>query len=187
MAEDVDGFLQAYGEKAELNQYWYSPHTIATLVQEIEVKASAAAFLSTPSLYFSLKDQKLQQASRVFDFDTQWAGDPNFVLYDFNKPEELDASLHHRFDYIVIDPPFITPQCWRNYAQTARLLASETGKSNILLSTIAENANLLHELLAVSPCEFKPSIPHLVYQYSMYTNYPALHLNQPNKELPPDD
>lgn len=30
--------------------------------------------------------------------------DPQFVMYDFNKPEELPAHLHHTFDAVVIDP-----------------------------------------------------------------------------------
>lgn len=30
--------------------------------------------------------------------------DPAFVKYDFNKPEDIPAYLHHTFDCVVIDP-----------------------------------------------------------------------------------
>ena len=49
-------FLLRHPEKAELNQYWYSPHTIDVLVEEIRSVNGSIAFLSTPSLYFALTD-----------------------------------------------------------------------------------------------------------------------------------
>jgi hypothetical protein len=45
------------------------------------------AFLSTPSVYFSLKDKLVKDAAKVFDFDTKFNKDPNFVFYDFNNWE----------------------------------------------------------------------------------------------------
>ena len=66
------------------------------------------------------------------------------------------------FDCVVIDPPFITPECWKLYAATAKLILAPGGK--VIASTIAENAPLMKELLGASPQRFQPSIPHLVYQ-----------------------
>lgn len=33
-----------------------------------------------------------------------------FRRYDFNKPDEIPAELHHTFTMVVIDPPFITQE-----------------------------------------------------------------------------
>ena len=43
-----------------------------------------------------------------------------------------------------------------------------TGK--FLLCSIDENDKMLDELLQVKKRTFKPSIPHLIYQYNFYSN-----------------
>jgi EEF1A lysine methyltransferase 1 len=57
--------------QAEFNQYWYSANTIDALIAEIESTCAGAdqrvAFLSTPSVFFSLNDKELQSRSALFD------------------------------------------------------------------------------------------------------------------------
>ncbi|KAJ9515411.1 hypothetical protein QJQ45_016407 [Haematococcus lacustris] len=156
-------------------------------LQELLSCSQKAAFLSTPSVYFSLpKGSSLRQNSWVLDFDTQWASDPHFVKYDFNSPLALPADLHHAFDCVVIDPPFITREVWQHYAATARLLLQPQGAGKVIASTVAENAPLMEELLGVKPVAFRPSIPHLVYQYNFYTSHEpsADGLGAANPEVP---
>lgn len=43
---------------------------------------------------------------------------------------------------------------------------------------------MMKELLDVEQQIFKPSIPHLVYQYRFYTNYTSDILNKVNTEIP---
>ena len=62
------------------------------------------------------------------------------------------------------------------------LVLSKEGK--ILLTTIQENAPMLDRLLGVKPRRFAPSIPHLVYQYALYTNYESDQLAELNPEIP---
>ena len=50
------------------------------------------------------------------------AGAERFVCYDFNNLETLPAAMHHTFDMVVIDPPFITEEVWSKYADATRLL-----------------------------------------------------------------
>jgi hypothetical protein len=131
-------FTRRTPENADHNQYWYSPHTIATLIQarrlrgrqcaalaltagapqELELHATRIAFVSTPSVYFSLpKGSALARSSMVFDvrqpclatrphqaltplfgaqIDQQWKNHANFTSYDFTKPEEVPEALHHQ-------------------------------------------------------------------------------------------
>lgn len=42
---------------------------------------------------------------------------------------------------------------------------------------------MMESLLGCQPQVFKPSIPHLVYQYALYTNYPSQQLCVANPEL----
>eukprot|EP00741_Cyanophora_paradoxa_P003047 tig00000663_g2959.t1 len=184
MAEQPNVFLKRHKEKEEMNQYWYSPKSIATLVEEIEEIAAehGCAFVSTPSLYFSLKSADVKAKSRVLDWDREFAADPGYVFYDFNEPEAICDDCRGRFDAVVIDPPFITREVWEKYARTAKLLVRKGGK--LILTTIAENAPMMKELLDADPCAWKPSIPHLVYQYNAYTNYASKRLSAPNPEIP---
>lgn len=196
-------FLEQNAEDAKHNQYWYSPYTIQCILDDLILFGGSVAFLSTPSLYFSAPDS-IRQHSKVFDFDRKWESDPGFIFYDFNNPEEIPVSLHGSFDTVVIDPPFITEEVWAKYAITANLLMKtaalaahpvvSTGSvdgpsltnapSRVILTTIQENADLLKRLLGASPQVFQPSIPHLVYQYSLYTNYESETFSKKNPEIP---
>lgn len=184
MASDPPNrFLLTTTEKADFNQYWYSAATIAALVAELEAVATKAAFLSTPSIYFSLKrGSPLREASWVMDLDEQWAKEPGYFAYDFNAPETLPPECLGAFDAVVIDPPFITEEVWAKYATTAKLLLAPGGK--IILTTVAENKDMLAGMLGVAPCVFQPSIPHLVYQYNLYTNYDSERFSERNPEIP---
>ncbi|RNF26660.1 methyltransferase [Trypanosoma conorhini] len=185
-------------EKAELNQYWYSPHTISAIVAEVRHHATACAFLSTPSLYFALlRDPAgedgtataaaLAADSRLFEFDRQWEADPGFVRYDFHRPEQVPVQYLAAFDYVLADPPFITEDVWTAYVQTAKLLLRPGGR--LLFTTVLENHTMLEGLLDaplfIAP--FRPAITHLTYQYVCFTNYSATRLARVNSELPPED
>ena len=65
--EELNGFLLKYKEKADMNQYWYSKKTIDFLVNEIETNSEKAAFLSCPSVYFSLTNKEFKTKSTLFD------------------------------------------------------------------------------------------------------------------------
>jgi hypothetical protein len=58
----------------------------AEAVTTIIRSGGLVAFLSTPSLYFSLAAPDRTGTNKVLDFDSQWASDPGYVKYDFNKP-----------------------------------------------------------------------------------------------------
>ena len=114
------------------------------------------------------------------------------MYYDFNKPNEIPNEFHGKFSYVIVDPPFITREVWSLYASTIKLLVKK-GKhfrkimiqkdAKILASTIVENEDLMRELLQLQPVEFKPSIPHLVYQYNFFSNYTSQRLSKQNPEI----
>ena len=170
---------------------WYSPTTIATLVQAVrEAPPSPAsarlrcAFVSTPSLFFAM-DAHEQKECRVLDYDKDLGKDcEEFVFYDYHEPDNLPAELAGAFGIVVIDPPYIEQDVWRQYVETAKFLLAKDGF--VLGTTILENASLLHSLLGVSPTNYLPSIPHLPYQYASYTNYPCAALSQANPEVDHD-
>lgn len=172
---------------SDLNQYWYSQPTIDALVAEIELRATSVAFLSTPSLYFNLKSDKVRANSKVFEFDRQWESDPGFVFYDYNAPDKVPVTTWEAFDMVVVDPPFITKEVWAKYAETVKLIAKKG--AHLLFTSVIENHQVLEELLDTSLMvpAFRPSIPKLVYQYHCFTNFAPNALERPNPELPAED
>ncbi|KEG07307.1 hypothetical protein DQ04_10231000 [Trypanosoma grayi] len=215
MAEEVSVTTTRHGvrfdsnvEKAEHNQYWYTPHTVRALLDEVRHHATACAFLSTPSLYFALMDAsasnddgnnesstsgedgaaaQLRAKSRLFEYDRQWEMEPGFVHYDYHKPEHVPVQHLGAFDYVLADPPFITEDVWTAYVHTAKLLLRPGGK--VLFTTVMENHTVLEGLLdaPLFIASFRPAIAHLTYQYVCFTNYGATRLAQANAELPPED
>ncbi|CAI2382156.1 unnamed protein product [Moneuplotes crassus] len=178
-------FLLKNKENGDFNQYWYSKDTIEFMKNQVEKHSKSCAFLSTPSIYFSLKDKDIKGNSKVFDYDKKFYKDPNYVFYDFNKPEDIPTDLEGVFDFVVIDPPFVTEEVWTLYATAAKYLLAEDGK--ILLSTIDEREEFLKETLGVDKKTFRPSIPNLVYQYSFYANYEDEEFDEANPEIPEFD
>ncbi|KAJ8599144.1 hypothetical protein CTAYLR_008302 [Chrysophaeum taylorii] len=175
-------FLEATPEAASLNQYWYSRRTIKALVAEIESGACGAriAFLSTPSVYFSLPEScaEVRARSFVFDRDRQWASLPNFRDFDFNDgADAIEPSLRYTFDATVVDPPFITRDAWAKYAAVVRRALAPGGR--VLLTTVGENEAMLRTLLgpeigaSLRKTTFMPAMHRasLPYQYSLFVNY----------------
>ena len=173
-------FLEATPEVATLNQYWYSPRTIGAIVSELESGACGlrVAFLSTPSVYFSLPEASaVRRASYCFDLDEQWASEARFRRFDFND-ERVDDDLAGTFDCCVVDPPFITRDVWARYASCVRsALKAEGGR--VLLTTVGENEAMLRTVLGpllgagLRKTRFMPAMQRaaLPYQYSLYVNY----------------
>ena len=175
-------FIVIVSQDPNYNQYWYSPHTISVMVEEIEHLGGEVAFLSTPSLYFSVSEQ-CRSRSKIFEFDKKWSSDSNFVFYDFNKPEELPESLWHTFDVAVVDPPFITEDVWIKYGRAVELLLRKHDESKVICTTIPENESVLNRIFSAKPTKFQPSIPHLVYQYNLFVNYDSSLFSKLNPEI----
>ena len=145
-----------------LNQYWYSPATIATLVKEIQAHAQPTerervrvGFLSTPSLYFALTDLEVQRSSTLFEFDERWSeeasaigGQAAFCFFDYNALQPLE-QWRGGFDLLVIDPPYIDRKVLRAYIDAATVLLSAAGE--LLLTTVAEREEELCRLVAAMP------------------------------------
>jgi hypothetical protein len=66
MNQTTENFLSKYEEKGDFNQYWYSSYTIKKMVEEVMDLNARTAFLSTPSLYFSIPEDK-RSLCYVFD------------------------------------------------------------------------------------------------------------------------
>jgi len=170
-------FLRQTEERPALNQYWYSSRTITAIARELEDVGGSVAFLSTPSIYFSLPDESQVRAqSVVFDFDRQWDTHPNFRFFDFHQPGAIDSALWRSFDWVVVDPPFITRDVWELYADAVKFCLKPGGR--VMCTTVPENEAVLRDLFgqevgALRKARFMPAMQNakLPYQYALFLNY----------------
>lgn len=155
--------------------------------QECEENASSVAFLSTPSVYYGLASRALKEASVLLDADEEaFGGARSFRRFDFRRGRAgLPQDAQGACDLAVIDPPFVTRECWELYSEAALACLSPDSPGKILATTVRENEGTLRELLGAEPVRFRPAIPSLVYQYELFANYHSPRLACPNPELEP--
>ena len=85
--------------------------------------------LHTLVAFFSVHLLEYDQRFARMDFACH-----RFTFYDFNKPlEGLSESWEKQFDFILVDPPFLSGECFEKVAETVKFLAKPKGK--ILLCT----------------------------------------------------
>ena len=62
--EGLNPFLARHKENADMNQYWYSKPTITFMASQVEImmaeEGKTCAFLSVPSVYFSVKNKEIK-------------------------------------------------------------------------------------------------------------------------------
>lgn len=108
----------------------------------------------------------------------------------------VSSSRHSSGDAALPSEPVVTKPTNNSATDPAEVLATTVvedieaagqvskGRTGlVLLTTILENAPLLEELFGVKPNKFRPSIPNLVYQYHIFTNYKSTGLSQVNSEV----
>ena len=180
-------FLKLTPENENFNKYWFSESTIEFFINQVnKYGKERVGFIATPSIFFSIS-KEMQNKSFLFDIDEKLTKKhQNAKTYDFNDGdyETKFADLKESFDYLVIDPPFITEEAWSKFANFAKFLKKPDCK--IIACSIAENEEKLKKLLDLSIKVFQPSIPHLVYQYNIYANYDDEDLNKKNPEIATD-
>jgi hypothetical protein len=130
--------ITAFAEDWQLSQFWYSDTTADALAREMisETKpGSRLACLSCPSTYFAtkrpeFKDSIVKRSIRVLEFDRRFASaaGEDFVFYDYKNPLGLPESLKGSFDYLMVDPPFLSDECWARTAETVKWLAAPGAK-----------------------------------------------------------
>ncbi|EGR29840.1 hypothetical protein IMG5_147690 [Ichthyophthirius multifiliis] len=188
MNDKKNKFIVKNPENANFNQYWYSSKTIELLVNQTLQNGKICAFLSTPSVFYSIQDQQFLKNCFLFEYDNKFAkNNTNFIYFDFKNPQEIPVQYHNQFDFILIDPPFITRDVWEKYSEAAKIIGKKDQNNvliaNILASSIDENQQMLQELLCLKKRISRPLIPNLVYQYSFFSNYDHEELDAVNPEI----
>ncbi|CAI5980178.1 unnamed protein product [Closterium sp. NIES-64] len=114
----------------------------------------------------------------LLEYDRRFAAfAPRFSRYDYRTPLDVPAALHHRFDVVVADPPYLSEECLEKTAQTMKLLAKEGDSTatppSLLLLTGAVQAEAAKRLLQLRPAVFRPEHRNkLGNDFRLFTSYP---------------
>lgn len=124
--------IDDFQEDWQLSQFWYSDETaniLADALLEGADKSTVICIVSAPSVYAMIKarDPSTLPTDKIylFEFDRRFAllsGKDHFGFYDYNHPEEFREDLKGKVDRLLIDPPFLEPECQQKSSLTAKAL-----------------------------------------------------------------
>ncbi|CAG8827218.1 23712_t:CDS:2, partial [Racocetra persica] len=128
-----DGNMDFFKEDWQLSQFWYSKETTDVIIQEVLMHTNEMdriACISTPTVFVKLKSitPPLKQSIYLFEFDTRFdIYGSDFIQYDYKTPTKFrDCSkLRNTFDFIVVDPPFLSEDCFTKTMITVRWLGKK--------------------------------------------------------------
>ena len=129
--------------------------------------------IASPSAYVGLKKTlgDKQRDLFVFEFDKRFdVFQTDFVFYDFKEPLEFDKDLLKSFDFLIIDPPFLSQECWEKTSRTARALVKDNGK--LLVCTGMVMKDLIKKELGCDVTDFEPKHQNgLSNEFGCFINY----------------
>jgi hypothetical protein len=171
--------IQAFQENWQLSQFWYSPSTIDILVEEIKTQVTNTALvacIACPSVYVQLRNEIKNTV--LLEFDTRFSvfGD-QFIHYDYSFPLHLDTNLKHKFEFIILDPPFLSLECFEKSCETVKFLLAPGGK--ILVCTGLVMEELIKTRLGCLLQSFEPRHANgLSNAFGSFCNYDGSTLNE---------
>eukprot|EP01089_Gocevia_fonbrunei_P013956 TRINITY_DN3709_c0_g1_i1.p1 TRINITY_DN3709_c0_g1~~TRINITY_DN3709_c0_g1_i1.p1 ORF type:complete len:225 (-),score=40.94 TRINITY_DN3709_c0_g1_i1:46-720(-) len=127
--KDDKEYVDECGEDWQLSQFWYTAETSEDIVNEIQSKTKEGAkigCISTPSVFRHLRRKKLNESRDcyLFEFDARFeCYNSQFIFYDYNHLEDLDPALKGTFDFLVVDPPFLSVECQEEVIKTVQFLS----------------------------------------------------------------
>lgn len=162
-------------EDWQLSQFWYTKETCQDLSREIlenTKNGDKIACISSPSVYkeLVLREDLLERTVYLLEFDSRFGIYENFIYYDYNDPLSLPMELMGEIDYIIVDPPFLSVECWGNVAKSVKALLKKNGK--VCACTGVVMKRFLSEELNVTETDYSPQHANgLQNEFKAFVNY----------------
>ncbi|VDN59362.1 unnamed protein product [Dracunculus medinensis] len=175
-----------------LSQFWYSDETVQKFSNECSsiVKENGhVACVCCPSLLPAILANEIFKKKcasvKLFEFDERFASKypREFIHYDYRVPLTIERCYHGIFDVILVDPPFLSEECFINIAQTVKLLKHDIN-AKILVSTGIVMESLVRffmyilfqvkQLYNTIRSSFVPThASKIANEFACFTNYPT--------------
>lgn len=90
-------------------QFWYTDDTALSVAKAVAHAAAngSIACVACPSLFRALRSAFPVLCAHLFEFDPRFEALGSFSLYDYREPRSVAPELHHAFDVVVADPPYL--------------------------------------------------------------------------------
>jgi len=179
--------VDSFEENWQLSQFWYSKDTANSIANEAlavtlcksEESDPKIACISTPSAFRALKTMDKQRKELyLFEFDKRFhTYGSQFVFYDYNSPREVPSKFHRTFDYMIVDPPFLSEECLTKFADTIALLARTSSTPILFLTGLVMEPILFRLFPNFKLTSFKPQHHrNLQNDFACYANYQTMTL-----------
>ncbi|CAK9302961.1 unnamed protein product [Gordionus sp. m RMFG-2023] len=140
-------------ENWQLSQFWYNETSSSILANEI-IKNTVWG----------------NKICYLFEYDKRFSYFPNYIFYDYKEPLKISKEFKDTFDFILVDPPFLSEECLSNISQTLAYLTSQ----KIILCTGEIMQHLAFIYASVLPTNFCPEHENnLANKFLCYSNYNA--------------
>ncbi|KAA8913920.1 putative N6-adenine methyltransferase-domain-containing protein [Sphaerosporella brunnea] len=179
-----------FSEDWQQSQFWYSSTTSATLAAALLhglAENAVVALVSAPSVYVTIREWRRVGDARVpkglklrlLEFDKRFdVFADEFVLYDFKQPVGGGGvgELKGAVDAVLVDPPFLSPECQTKTALTVRyLLKPDAANTRVMVCTGERMLELILKLYrANNVAETTLEVEHtkgLSNEFRCYANF----------------
>ncbi len=152
---DMSGFREDW----QLSQFWYKVDTAKDLAKEAHCvgSVSVVGFVSSPSAFVQYKVLYPNSKCTLFEFDDRFNCFKEFVYFDYKHPEAIDGYYKSKYDCLVIDPPFLSEECFAKTMKFVEFIAAENCKFIICTGKVMEDFIKKHgcQLVDYHPCHEK--------------------------------
>ncbi|CAN3476465.1 protein-lysine N-methyltransferase Efm5p [Diutina catenulata] len=139
--------IDEFPEDWQLSQFWYSDATADVLARALLEGASSETVVciaSAPSVYAAVRRLAAQSGLPtrqiyLLEYDPRFAvlaGKDRFFVYDYQTPDNVPEQLVGKCDRLLIDPPFLEPECQTKSAIAAKKLLR--GSDSFVVSCTGE-------------------------------------------------
>ncbi|KAI9342875.1 putative N6-adenine methyltransferase-domain-containing protein [Obelidium mucronatum] len=148
----IEVTMEDFKEDWQLSQFWYSDETAFHLaIHSIAATPEGGSLgcVSSPTVFVEMMKSELPKPINpyVFEFDKRFAVfGSQFIFFDFNTPTTFNEPLQHKFHTLVVDPPFLSDECWSKTAECVRFLAIEEGCKIIVCTGLVMREKIQKEL-----------------------------------------
>ena len=174
-----------------MSQFWYDDETAERMAREMLRVPGRLGFISCPTAFRALKRLAPERKDVFcFEYDRRFGQlwGQQYVFYDCHKPLELPAALHHSFDALIADPPYLNPTTMGSFGSTLRLLArADNAAAPPVPCVLVTGATLQDEVkaeLGFDPAPFEPRhSSNIMNRLLCYCNFDALEFATPHSAL----
>ncbi|CAF1501495.1 unnamed protein product [Adineta ricciae] len=173
-------------EDWQLSQFWYNNETANRLMNEVIAilpENGRCAFIACPTVWSLMRKEHPEIHNVLFEYDTRFdTGDHSFVEYDYKDDEHIEqnyANLKHSFDVLIIDPPFLSRECFEKVSHLAKLIGKVTPPCKHIICTGAIQEDNIKEFFpSADRVTFQPRHErNLMNPFACFVDYESKTLN----------